>query len=395
MVHVSVPARILTALLAILLVLPVATIPLQDTSELEKFHNRVLRKWPSAELFLVDPARFFKDAAQWIGDRANPIIGASILHKKMLYYVLHSPPERRVSLGKNGYAFMNGGSELDVNGMLEQACVKTHGDEYIGQLVHNLSIFRKYGAKYGVPIYVVIVPILPSLYGDYLPRSVPRRYREACMARSLGYSPLPILAARDDTNLIYPMAEMRKLRDDPAFFPKSNFHADGLSVKTIREAFLKKTGYPTTIRETMELGSLTSEVLRPYGILEPIPVYVIYSPGISNDDAASARFVKELHGLWTYPPLVHVYANPNEGVSPKTVLMVSDSFGGTASRVFSGAFKRLIWLFMNLIAHDKVDEAIARVSRIERPDVIVLLVNEGGLEALFNWGKALSKHVDH
>jgi hypothetical protein len=182
---------------------------------------------------------------------------------------------------------------------------------------------------------------------------------------------------------------MRKQRDDPAYYPRANFHPMGLSLVTLRDVFLRKAGLETKIEEAVRLSASRSEILGMYDIQATYPVYYVHNGKVASDDAASARLNRRLSDLSVAPPLTAFYTNDSEGAS-RVALMLSDSFGGIASRVFAGAFRRLIWVYTNDIRQERIGEAITRVAELEHLDVIIMLVNEGGVDRILTWGKALS-----
>jgi hypothetical protein len=91
---ISRPARVLLVAISVVLLIPVAAIPLQDKLSLEQFHTRSLAQWPSFEV-LKDPTRYFAEGGKWLADRIYPIIQASTLQSNFLFFVLHTAPRPR------------------------------------------------------------------------------------------------------------------------------------------------------------------------------------------------------------------------------------------------------------------------------------------------------------
>ena len=266
-------ARILTSAIAALLLLPVAMIGIQNNAELESFHNRSLRQWPKAQLFNKKPVDYFNTAKGWLGDRIFPIIKVSLATKKALLYVLNSPPQKRVTIGRNGYLFLNGSSESDVYGIFENACLRAHEPAISVALKAALQSVSSYSRNRGITVDVVVVPTMATIYANNLPNSVPIKIRAACSERSRGNSPLVVLAEESGGKFVYPLLEMNAARDDEAFFPKANFHPNGLSLKVVRDTYLLKQRLSQPSGEILELGSGPSEILSSYLIVRNFPVY--------------------------------------------------------------------------------------------------------------------------
>jgi hypothetical protein len=70
--------------------------------------------------------------------------------------------------------------------------------------------------------------------------------------------------------------------------------------------------------------------------------------------------------------------------------MLTDSVGIAAAPVFAAAFKRLIWVYTNvMIAQEDVGKVAARVMSVEPIDSVVLLLNAGSAAKLVTWTDSL------
>jgi len=220
--HVTSAARFLIVTLSLVLLIPVVGIALQNPAALEVFHNRTLAKWPEKNVFAEDPTQYFLQVRKWLGDRGYPIIAATHLYKVIKLYALKTPPERRLTLGPNGLIFLNGISEGNINGIFETVCILAHHPEKVARFTGSFEAIADYSRRTKIPIDVIIFPTKETLYGDYLPLSVPEKYREACRTPNAD-SPLINAQRLSNPLVLYPSKEMTKARDDPAFFPKGNW----------------------------------------------------------------------------------------------------------------------------------------------------------------------------
>lgn len=387
MMRSSIPARIQTAIVAVLLLVPAVLVPFQNEARLRQFHNRTLVAWPPSDTFLDDPAQYFRQASNWLSDRIGFIIRATILQKRILFYVLDTPPQPRVTLGKSNHVYYNGVSDAGVNGLFVGVCEHGHSHDTFSKLEQAVPAIMDFGRRKQLAIHVVIVPMTPTLYADYLPTSVPRAIRDACMRRLNGDSPLVKLSQQ--AGVVYPFKEMKAVRDDDGFFPIMNYHPVGLSLKVIRQAYLDKVGLKPNIAETLQPSFATSEILGQYGINKRYPIYVSHNTDISENTQASDRVAERLKDLFVGPPLTSVYTN-RRGDAEGTVLLLSDSLGVAAAPVFAAAFKRLIWVYTNgMHRQEQIVELMDRVVSMERFGSVILLVNEGAVARIDEWGAAM------
>ncbi|MCQ4167375.1 hypothetical protein [Tahibacter harae] len=390
MTLITTRARILTSLLAVLLLLPVAGIRLQDPIQLRFFHSRTLNELPQADSFAANPVEYFRQARGWLADRIYPIVQASMLHKKIQYYVLHTPPQRRVTLGDGGYIFLNGGSDSSLNETFETTCIGSHQEALATQLVDALRAIGEFARQRGMALDIVIVPTSGTLYGDHLPASVPRKYREACAARATGDSPLLRFTPPPGVIFSFPFPAMREARDVPGFFPKGNWHAQGMSLKVVRDAYLAARNVAPPPSERLTLTQGPSEIMATYGIDVPQPVYLIQNDQVLDDPPqreALARAVSDLFiGSTTS---THAYVNRSAALD-ESVLMVSDSYGEAAASVYAASFRELGQILANNLPPENVATLVERGRSLRKTDRLMLLLQEGSVYTLIVWSKAFA-----
>ena len=210
-------AQTILVAVALALLVPLAGWPLQSREALEQFHNRTLVKWPSGRLFWTAPARYFANGNAWFADRAYPLIATTHLSKSFLYAAFGVTPQANVSVSRDGFTFLAGGDAAHPLSFLANTCLSEPDAQT--RLQAAVDDIGRFARTRGYPIDVVLVPTIPTLYGDRLPRSIPAGYRVACAARVSGRSPLVGIHSVEGTRFVYPHAEMLARRDDRAFFP--------------------------------------------------------------------------------------------------------------------------------------------------------------------------------
>jgi hypothetical protein len=390
MLLISPLARVLTCLIALLLLIPVAGIRLQDEARLVQFHNRNLNVLPPPDGFMRDPVEFFRQAKSWLADRAYPIQQASLLQKKILFHAFKTPPQRRISLGSDGFIFVNGGSEETVNGILANVCMNSHDEAMAAQLRGLLPSVIQFASSRGMAVDVVIVPTSMTLYADRLPTSVPQIYRDACRERMQGHSPLLTLTAPPGLNFVYPLQAMKSASSDEAFFPKGNWHPTGMSLKVVRDSYLDALHVGKTVDDRLERGMGPSEIMNTYGIDVELPVYFVRNPRVQFDAARNATFNTAIRERFTASQATtRAYANAAP-LLEESVLMLSDSYGEFSSEVFAGAFRNVVQVTSNNLSREHVVDVVDRSAAAFKIDRLILLVQEGGVGNLVVWANAFA-----
>ncbi len=294
-------------------------------------------------------------------------------------------------MGRNGYIFLNGASDENVNGIFEGVCVRAHDPTVSRQVAASLDSLALYSKASGIKVdVVVVVPTMASLYAANLPDTVPERIRAACSERAKGNSPLVELAAQSGGSFTYPLREMNTARDDEAFFPKANWHASGLSLKVARDTYLTQRALSLPTGERLELGSGPSEILASYRIVRNFPVYRLIDDALAEKRADAEALANLARDLFSVPLVVtHAYESA-KAPNRETVLMLSDSYGNFSSGVFAGAFGKLLHVNTNDMAERNAPILVDRVAKSHKLQRIILLVMEGNLERVVGWSKAFA-----
>lgn len=381
-------ARVTIAAFALALLIPIFGIGRQAEHELQLFHNRTLREWPATADFVANPTAYLGALKGWLADRVYPIVDASTALKKLMFFVLRTAPQRRLSLAADGFIFLNGGSEDGINGILEQGCVGAHTQPTAQALARGLDGFGRYGRALGAKVDVVVVPTLATVYADRLPASVPAPLRRACMLRMQGESPLQHMPVPDGVRFVYPMAQMLAARDDPAFYPRANWHPVGLSLKTVRNAYLAAIGSRQDVPETLTPTEAPSELMATYSIEYLTPVYELRNDNVVPDPMRAAAWSAGLKDLFTGEMVdSRLYVNTRP-LSTESVLMLSDSFGTASGEMFAGAFASVFQITANNVTSANLVEAARRLVREHKFERVIFLIQEGSALRLVEWAEA-------
>jgi hypothetical protein len=377
--HMSRSARLGTAIVALVLAVPVLGITWQDEPTLEAFHKRTLAALPLRDTFWADPVTYFRAVRSWVSDRVYPIIQVTQFEKRISYRALGVPPAPRITIGKDGHVFVNGATNSQLYRLMDDTCVRAHQSKSAHSTARALTGLRKIARRQKTRVDVIVVPAATSIYGDALPDSVPDPIRRACLQRTAGISPLLSVKVPTGVGFTYPLREMLAARGDEAFFPRGNWHPAGLSLKVVRDTYLGSLGHPPPAGEALERGTAPAELLFDFGVEERVPIYFLRNAAVSANPERNAELRAAIAALFkTTRFTTHVYENVNP-VLDETVLMLSDSFGDLAAEAFAGAFRQLIQVNTNVVRGRKERGLFERVRGIEPIDRVLILVQEGNV----------------
>ncbi len=379
-------ARAVLVAVGLVLLVPVVAMRGQTDDQLEAFHNRVLTQWPRRDSFWPNPSAYFSTVNAWLADRAYPIIAVTYLKNDFLYFGLNTAPMPHITIARDRFVFLNGNDDTSVNDMIEGTCLGLSNPSEMARLQAAVDEIADYGRHHADEIDVVLVPTIPTLYGDRLPRSIPSADRAACSKLSRGDSPLAQIASPRGTRFSYSFSAMHDHRDDRAFFPIGNFHPGGWSVKVARDAFLHDIGAAAPTGETVELTTGPSELLLDHGVVAPFPVYKVSASGITVDGKLEAAVRADTVRFYDNPlDSLHAYRNPR-ATDPESLLMISDSFGEGAGLSYAAAFQQVVQIG---VPERDVSGLVATIAKLTRFDRVVLLFNEGNYGSVIEIGRLL------
>jgi hypothetical protein len=385
MIHISRSAIAANCLLAALLLVPALGVCLQDERALQNFHGRALSAWPDLATCVADPVVYFKNVKSWVADRVFPIQQATHARAN-LFYLLGSPPEPRVTLGTEGFVFLNGGTNQTTDSIFATTCVDAHQQRAADFLERTFaSKAASILAARARPIDVIAVPTPSTLYGDKLPSDVAPIYRQACLDRVARRSPLLSVRATAPVSFFYPLTEMLAARDGEGFYPKGNYHPLGWSLKLIRDGYLARRQVSAPVDEEMALGHYPSEVLSMSGVFRDMPVHFIQNPNVTErhrKNAVLARWINSLFVRADTPARVYTNTHP---LLEERVLMLSDSYGEGAAKVFAGAFRQVTQVTTNYLLRGQMPRLIERIDHVEPFDRLIILFQEGNVYNISEW----------
>ncbi len=358
----------------------------QTDDRLEAFHNRVLTPWPRRDKFWHSPSAYFSTINAWLADRAYPIVAVTYLKNSFLYFGLNTAPMPHITIARDRFVFLNGNDDTSINDMIEGTCLGLSDPSEMARLQGAVDEIADFARHIALEIDVVLVPTIPTLYGDRLPRSIPSADRAACSRLSRGGSPLAHIASSRGTQFSYSFSAMYDHRDDKAFFPIGNFHPGGWSVKVARDAFLNDIGVSAPTGELVELTEGPSELLLDHGVVAPFPVYKVSASGITVDGRLEAAILADTVRFYDNPlDSLHAYRNPS-ATDPDSLLMLSDSFGEGAGLSYAAAFQHVVQIAGPV---RDVADLLATIAKLTRVDRVVLLFNEGNYGSVIEIGRML------
>ena len=386
MVMISRLAKTIIIAMSLSLLAPLYLMRLQSAEDLVAFHNRPLQSWPRAIQYRRSPALYFDQVNRWVSDRVYPIVALSRIKSYFAYDVMAQAPSANITRGSDGLLFLNGTDADHENNLVDNSCRQASDPENLKRLEAALDRIAEFGRRSGYPIDLLMVPTMPILYGDRLPRSLSSSLREACAASFARGGPAGAVRAPSGLHVVYPFPELKALRDDLAMYPNGNYHAIGLSVRTATNAYLAAIGAARSAT-SLTLSSGPSEALATRDMDVAFPRYDV-SDGDAVPDDQMASALTDLTAPFRDDPgqTVSAYADP-AAPNPDTVLVLSNSFGTNQAFDLALAFRAVAQM---QTPHRDLAAMIESMRRVMPFTRIVLVYNDTNFERLSEVGERLS-----
>jgi hypothetical protein len=378
------PARLLIALLFCLLSLPAAIgFVWNDAASLQKLENRKMATMPDRAQFRKDPARYIKSVDNYLKDRVGLRRTANELYRKLRYYVLKDPPLPNVSIGQDGFVFMNSHRVNQPNFVFDLLCgqqIKPTA-KLFEEMDRTFASANSYYADLGYKVTFAAAPTNVALYPDKLPLAVEKKYRDACRA----YPTSDHLLAQMDRlgksdgryTIYYPLALFQAHRDEPYFYPKEKWHWSGRSAFLFARDLLVQSGMMETLKvdDPAVVGTVSDDLTMFFGFSREVQAmtypYANFETTVVEPPWTGA-LVKN-GGL--------LHFTTKNSLSGKRALLMSNSFGIELAPHLAKGFSELYFFNLNHVKPEEEERFFAGIVEKTRPNHIYILFDDAGIIA--------------
>jgi hypothetical protein len=353
-------------------------------SRWEKRSLEVLPGWPG----VLESSSYFAALSRFADDHVGFALAVSRFVRRTRFYVLADDPAVNISVGKDGFVFLNSHLPERPFDVFEFLCVKGANEaRYEHMALEVESTFEWFESRGYMPSLGIAVT-KPVLYPENLPGRVPAKYRDAC--RTFGSRPsiprrLAALGRNSGRVIHYPFDEFMLQRAKPAFYPKECFHWYGLSAHVFARGLLA------------QLGIQAGPEFEEGATLDTVPADMHSFTGFGRRVTAW-RFPYRAYGLEQRPGepkmIVEYYRRARvedfstwtsaTPLTDRSALLISNSFGENVAEHLAPGFERLIHVNVNRLERREWDDFFGRlVDQLGVTDVIFVLQDAAVAKAQF------------
>lgn len=354
-----------------------------DRSVLEDRENRHMAHPPRTSLLWSRPTTYLLQLDLFIKDRIGGRLAANEVYSRLKYYVFHDAPLANITIGRDGFTFMNSHDIFRPNLVYQSLCVdQVEPEQALVDEVHGfLDRFHRFHAGQGRRVTIVVAPTKPGLYPDKLPPRVDKRYRDGCAAYGGSRNLLARLrerAAREGSyDLFYPSALFREHRDEPYFYPRERFHWSGASAHLAVRHLLwhVKATEGLILDNSSGTGLVEDDMGRFFGFDRSITArvydYERFETTVSDVSLKALGVAAPLKRYRSRQPL-----------SERRALLLSNSFGIDFVDHLAVGYRELDYLNLNSLRPSEEGKLFAGIAAQSNPDDVFLLFDDAGITAV-------------
>ncbi len=393
------PARLRIILLFCFISLPavIGSIgSLRDDGAGPQLENRRMAALPDFALFRDHPADYIQAVDDYLKDHVGFRRQANQLYRKLRYYLLKDPPLPNITIGRDGFIFMNSHRIDQPNFVFNLLCEQQVGPSV--KLIEEMDrIFASVSGYYtgrGYPVTIAAAPTNVALYADKLPRSVERKYRDACWAYPASDHLLAQLYRLGRSggryNLYYPLPLFQQHRDEPLFWPKELFHWSGRSVYLFARDLLVQSGVVARVSldDPAEIATVGDDLSMFFGFSRKVKAWkypYVPCPSLMTKPDWTRALLKR-GGLLQY--------STTNSLTTKRGLLMANSFGIDLAPHLAKGFSELFFLNLNQVRLEEEELLFSRIVDLTKPDHIYILFDDAGIIAAPDRLKAFLKLRD-
>lgn len=378
------PVSLLITMLVFFLSLPaVIGFVWNDTAALEQLENRHMAPFPKWSLYPQHPDQFIMGVEHYLKDRVGLRRKANQLYRKLRYFLLKDPPMANIAIGQDGFVFMNSHREDRPDFIFQLLCEQQVDPDpaLIAEMDRTFANFSGYYSARGPKVTIAAAPTNVALYADKLPRTVDRKYREACQAYPENDHLLAQLErmgrAGDRYSLYYPLALFQAHRDEPYFYPKEKWHWTGRSAYLFARDLLRFSGVVDRLLldDPAEIGSVGDDLMMFFGFSRQVRglIYPYAEFETTMERPKWAASLSREGGLLRF--------TTKPGLSGKRGLLISNSFGIDLAPHLAKGFSELYFYNLNKLNKEEEKKLFTQIIDKTKPDYIYLLFDDAGIIA--------------
>jgi len=365
------------ALLALLLMLPALAAFFTDHDARSLWEKRQLTTW-STVVDAESAKQFFSGLEDYLDDHIGFALELNRSYRQVQFYLFGDSPVANVDIGEDGFVFLNAQPIDKPFSQITKLCMPRPRQVDITQKAIEQLAAVVTGRQ--INMTFAVVPSKLLLYADRLPNTVPKSIREACINLDPQDS-LPGQLVRRAVNVsyrvYYPIEHMLELRDEDAFYPPQNFHANSRINHEFGRGLLQQLGIEpgTKYSDGAYLAEVKADITM-LGFTRSINTW-----RYPYQDYKVKKMLRKPEWVSQYYAKARdfsMYSTSNPA-SERTAVVLSNSFGAYIAPHLAPGFKTTYHINLLTLAEDETVPFFEALLARTQPTDVIYLVHDGAL----------------
>ena len=347
----------------------------KERSEWEKRKLATLPKLENVETI----NQYFSGMDSYINDHIGFALNFNKIYRQMVYYVFQDSPVDNISYGKSGFTYLNSHTTKYINSSFNIVCNNGSKFHRLKSIEQDLDDIHRHFEQRGYTVSFGIAVTKVALYPEYLPDSTPTKLIEACQKNIENDNLLTRLHDRstNEKTFHYPQKELLTLKNDPYFYPKENFHWNGMSAHYFSKGLLTRMGIEIDdgAYDKKHLATVNSD-LSQLGFIRRAKAWRYpYSEYQVKITRKSPELIKQ------YYKNVRDYSefDTSNPATDETALVLSNSFGAYTAPHLAPAFKKLYHINVNHMMTKEKARIYGKLIDRLNPDRIIFIFHDDAM----------------
>ena len=365
----------------------------EDSKEREQWERRELAGFPIISDLYLRPVKYFGALDLYLNDHFGLARFLNKLNRKGLFYAFNTTPSKNISIGRDGFIYLNSHSKKDKNMVFKYYCNERQYDEaYFVNTASSIKVVEENFTRRGYRFFFGLAPSKPVIYPYNLPESVPKKLKDACSnASQSDFGTVKMIVGLQETGskIYYPYSLFQGRQHEKYFYPKENFHWKGKSAHLFAGGLLRSLGIQVTknYHDGAFLKEDQSDLSNFLGFSLPVKVwsYPYNDFGVKHMPVLPGPTEKYYERVNDYS-----YYRTNSPLSDRKAIILSDSFGYNAVSHLAPGYTEV--LHINISNLQEPEKRSFYVDYIDnyKPDDVIFLFHDAGIRGIEDVSRVLS-----
>ncbi|WP_154224229.1 hypothetical protein [Marinicella rhabdoformis] len=289
------------------------------------------------------------------------------------YFLYKETTSKRVSIGKNGYLYLNSHGNDNKNAILKSVCnVTTPTEATLKKMKSGLNRFIDHHQTKGIETAITIIPTKSKIYPEFLP-NMEGHWCDNTHPTWID----EFISDLNNSQLIYPLALFKAWKTEFDVFLPKRFHWNGKTPYKMAQKILKHWNIEQTLFPSSSIEPIKSDLNNHLAGLAFFDTTTKYS--YLDEKMTRCRNADCITGFKSHYERGVVQQYKRNTDNSLTLLILSDSFGPGITRQLPIGFSEVVSVDLNHLQKNEEKAFIKWIVKKVKPSHMLYVMHDGGI----------------